>query len=173
MFNGVFGHKPTARIIPITGHYPMIYIDDRINEFLTIGPMTRYSEDLLVMMKVLTGDLCKELRLDQPVDVKNIKIMYVKDSSTSITMLPVQKDITQGVIDAVKYLKDLGCQVKETNFEDLPEAFTMAFALFADVKGLPNLLEDPSNTKVSVKAHIKKPIDMFVFRPKTTYTSNC
>lgn len=39
-----------------------------------MGPLVRNAEDLVLMMKVMAGDNVAKLRLDDPVDFKNIKV---------------------------------------------------------------------------------------------------
>lgn len=78
MFNGVFGHKPTPGVylstniqeqynttrltifhllglIPIEGHYPTS-TDKNFLNYLAIGPMVRYAEDLKLLMQILTNN---------------------------------------------------------------------------------------------------------------------
>jgi fatty acid amide hydrolase 2 len=52
-FNGVFGHKPTACLVPHTGHYP--YPNDRGSRMLGIGPLARRAEDLMPFLRAIAG----------------------------------------------------------------------------------------------------------------------
>jgi Asp-tRNA(Asn)/Glu-tRNA(Gln) amidotransferase A subunit family amidase len=57
-------------VISIKGHYPSC---DDVNyaDFLAIGPMTRYSRDLKLMMRVMTSDdVVLGLRLEEKVEDK-------------------------------------------------------------------------------------------------------
>ena len=49
MFTQIFGHKPSPKIISVQGHYPDS-TDERWPEVFVIGPMTRYAEDLPLLM---------------------------------------------------------------------------------------------------------------------------
>lgn len=42
--------------------------------YLTIGPMTRYAKDLMPLMHVMAGENAYKLKLDEPVLTKNIKV---------------------------------------------------------------------------------------------------
>lgn len=60
-FCGVFGHKPTRYLLPLTGHFPFAP-EDFTNTlvgpkypFTSMGALTRKAEDLYPMMKVLMG----------------------------------------------------------------------------------------------------------------------
>ena len=50
-FNGVFGHKPSGGLVPSTGQHPL-----SPERFLGTGPITRYSQDLLPLLRLLAGD---------------------------------------------------------------------------------------------------------------------
>src|SRR5687768_3223500 len=63
-FCGVFGHKPSAGLIPLTGHYPVF--EDvasappgqpqvRVNPWLTIGIIARSARDLLPLLRIVGG----------------------------------------------------------------------------------------------------------------------
>jgi fatty acid amide hydrolase 2 len=52
-FNGIFGHKPTAGLIPNTGHYPKE--EEGISGISTTGPLCRHAEDLMPLLKILSG----------------------------------------------------------------------------------------------------------------------
>lgn len=51
-FNGVFGHKPTGGLVPLTGHHPGA---SERGPVLCIGPLGRSAEDLHVVLKVIAG----------------------------------------------------------------------------------------------------------------------
>lgn len=41
------------------------------------GPIVRYAEDLAPLIKVLTGNKCAQLKLDEQIDISDIKIYYM------------------------------------------------------------------------------------------------
>lgn len=59
-FCGVFGHKPTHGLLPLTGHYP-VYADGPDAElpkripWLTIGPLARTADDLMPLLSIMAG----------------------------------------------------------------------------------------------------------------------
>ena len=69
-FCGVFGHKPSYGLVPITGHAPPgVDADAASPEFDVIGPLARTASDLDLALQVLAGpdgDVAKAYRLTQP-----------------------------------------------------------------------------------------------------------
>ncbi|KAF2883402.1 hypothetical protein ILUMI_22765 [Ignelater luminosus] len=99
MFNGVFGHKSTPGVIPI-GHWPRTP-DESFRVYFTPGPLTRFAEDLKLMMTALSGNISTEIKLHE-------KIIYMK-----VDLVPaVQQEIRAAVVDAQKdnlYIELLKC----------------------------------------------------------------
>lgn len=56
-------------IIPTKGHFPSIE-DKEFQKLITIGPMTRYAEDLKLAVKIMAGPMTDVLNLDE--EVRNI-----------------------------------------------------------------------------------------------------
>lgn len=72
LFCGIFGHKPTARVVSLDGVYPST-TDEQILSYLVLGPMARYAKDLKPLLKVLTKNNPK-LRLDESVLIRKIRV---------------------------------------------------------------------------------------------------
>ncbi len=53
LFCGVFGHKPTAGLLPSTGHWPPP--TDTAAKLLSLGVLARRAEDLLPLIKTMAG----------------------------------------------------------------------------------------------------------------------
>ena len=59
-FCGLFGHKPTYKLVPLTGHFPnstasIAELTKANYPLTTIGPMCRKAEDLLPILKLIAG----------------------------------------------------------------------------------------------------------------------
>ncbi|XP_026737564.1 fatty-acid amide hydrolase 2-A-like isoform X1 [Trichoplusia ni] len=146
-FCGVFGHKPTPGIISIEGHIPTLS-DENFPKFLTVGPMTRKAEDLPLLMNIMAGDNKGLLNLDEPVDLKKIKVHYMYKAADSIALLKVENCITEAIRKAVKYLEtECGSTVSEEKFKDLEDSVEISVSAFFSMKDIPNLLQDPANPK--------------------------
>jgi fatty acid amide hydrolase 2 len=55
-----------AGVVPHSGHNPTS-TDENWGRFFTIGPMSRYVEDLAPMLKILANENADKLRLDEKV----------------------------------------------------------------------------------------------------------
>lgn len=73
---GIFSHKPTAGTVPNGGLLPDV--GDAMRQYNCVGPMTRFSEDLPLLINILAGSNAKKLRLDKKVHLKNIKLYFTE-----------------------------------------------------------------------------------------------
>lgn len=73
LFNGIFGHKPTAKVISLNGHIPES--TPEIDNYLVIGPMARYAKDLPILVHIMAGSNAGKLRLTEPINTRDIKVI--------------------------------------------------------------------------------------------------
>ena len=52
-FCGVFGHKPTGGVVPLTGHMPEP--EAGAGRISTVGPICRRAEDLMPLLRIMSG----------------------------------------------------------------------------------------------------------------------
>lgn len=52
-FCGIFGHKPTGKLVPNTGYWPDV--PGALDEFLCTGPMTRSADDLWPVLDIISA----------------------------------------------------------------------------------------------------------------------
>lgn len=91
-FNGIFGHKPSKGIVSNDGQYPSAHSDDQ-DQLLAIGPMCRYAQDIALTLKILANENADLLKLDQKVDISQIKIYYMEDDGGQYLISPVDPEI--------------------------------------------------------------------------------
>ncbi|KAK9702936.1 Amidase [Popillia japonica] len=141
LFNGIFGHKPTAKVISIEGHYPTCP-DKQFSDFLVIGPLTRYAEDLRLMTKVMCENP-NELNLDQTIDLDKLKIFWMYEAEKSLALTNVDQDIKAIINKCLDHLKmKNGCCIEDYKF-DMRETCEMSASLFYKMESIPNVLKDP------------------------------
>lgn len=122
-FCGIYGHKPTNKIIPITGHFP--YSIDEIKKlkgdqypYTTHGPMARKASDLYPLMQLMIGpdgidpETMSNFKLkERPTDFSKVKIYYIQNPEIYLAS-SVDKEISDTVLKVVDYFKSMGCQTE-------------------------------------------------------------
>jgi fatty acid amide hydrolase 2 len=71
-FNGVFGHKPSLGLVPLTGLYPPAPGDSA--GLVVSGPLARRADDLMPLLRIISGPdgedpLCRPAQLGDPAAV--------------------------------------------------------------------------------------------------------
>lgn len=119
-FNGIFGHKPSSGLVPNTGQFPAT--DGEALRFLSPGPMTRSSEDLFPLLKIIAGpdgedSVCRNMELKNPEDVKieEIKVYSIEDNGK----VNVSEDLKDAQRRCVQFLRRKGVYVKEIRIKEL------------------------------------------------------
>ena len=122
-FNGCFGHKPTSRIVPMSGHFPAP--NERGSAMVAAGPLARRAADLMPFLRAVSGpddeDLTvREVGLGDPADVsiEGLRVAISEDAS----ILPVSLELRNARIRAAKALREAGADVVKVS---LPAAKTV------------------------------------------------
>lgn len=132
-FNGIFGHKASPGITPIEGHFPMS-TDPTFEKMLSLGPMAKYAKDLRLVLKILTAKCELPLRLDEPVDWKTIRVLYVHYFETLFTVHTTTSDIVEKIDNARRHLAGLGAHVEEMPQEFVNKTLNYFMAFFGEVE---------------------------------------
>lgn len=98
-FNGIFGHKPSPHITSTSGVWPE-KITAAESFALSIGPMCRFACDLKPMLQIMAGDRAKDLALDKPVNLSELRYFYQENDGNANFSLPIDSDI-RGAMDQV------------------------------------------------------------------------
>ncbi|XP_033740866.1 fatty-acid amide hydrolase 2-like [Pecten maximus] len=114
-FNGVFGHKASRGLVPNDGQHPMATGKER--DLLSTGPMCRYAEDILPLLKVFAGpESTFKARLDDQVDLQSLKIYSMLDDGGSTLVSSVDKQLKDVQCKVEKYLEEkLKLKVERVN----------------------------------------------------------
>ncbi len=138
-FCGLFGHKPTEGIIPITGHYP--YDSENFKEFqgdrrrfTVVGPITRKAEDLVTLFKVMAGpdqfdSIVKSkdwnfLDSNEDSQWKDKKVLILPRPRIHLCQPPSQ-EIQDIIRKAGKHFESLGANVEEASDRIFNKAFKL------------------------------------------------
>nr|CAH7727698.1 unnamed protein product [Callosobruchus chinensis] len=143
-FNGIFGHKPSPSIVPNHGQYPEPITKEQ-NSFLGLGPMCRHAEDLVPLLKVLSGKKSEELKLDENVDIKKIRWFYQDSDTGSFFVSPVSPEIRGLFVKIAKHLeKAYSIKATKTSFKRFSKSAPLWFANMKSPGG-PSFQEQLAN----------------------------
>ncbi|GAB0093672.1 hypothetical protein DMENIID0001_088430 [Sergentomyia squamirostris] len=142
-YNGIFGHKPTVRVVSLEGTLPDLSTVPKAVEYTQPGPMCRYAKDLPLLLKIMSENN-SYLKLDEPVPIEKIRIFYKKETGGSQLFLPyMTSEISEMFDDVVQHFRNLG--VKPMKFEaDMSEIMEYCSAGCVAVKDIPSIFVDPS-----------------------------
>ncbi|XP_066535951.1 fatty-acid amide hydrolase 2-A [Hoplias malabaricus] len=129
-FNGIFGHKSTAGIVNNAGQYPPP--TGQQPGFICTGPMCRYAEDLLPMLRIMAGPDAERLSLSVKVDLKRLRFFSVPHDGGSPLLSPVDPQLIQAQKKVVERLEaDLGVKVQELRIPQLKYSFQIWGAMMS------------------------------------------
>lgn len=132
---GIFGHKPTAGIVPNDGIFPIV--GGSMQQYNCAGPMARFAQDLPVMLRLMTGDAGKLLRLDQQVDVRQLKVYYMEDEG-SLLISRVSPEVRKCVRKATEFLKNSqGLSPEKVSFREFQYGLPLWMAAYFEAQGPP------------------------------------
>ena len=144
-FNGVFGHKCSAWIVPNSGHFPAA--EGEVTRMLSLGPLTRRAEDLMPLLRLVAGpdgiDPCtREVELGDPADVSLDGLPVVLAEDTSI--VPVRRELRDAREQAAGALVAAGASLRRVPLSSMRRAldyYLTALRAGSD-KRVRDLLED-------------------------------
>lgn len=103
-FNGIFGHKPSPSFVPNEGHFPQ-GTSEAFDEYLVMGPLCRYAEDLVPLLKAMAGPKAYELHLDESVDLSFLKVYVMHDTEYPFLTSPVDPELLKCQKQVCSFLK--------------------------------------------------------------------
>lgn len=155
MYTGIYGHKPTPGYVPVKGHYP--YSPDRdYSQFLVVGPMCRYAEDLKPTLKALAGENASKLCLDKKVDIKSLNIYFMEECGESLVMIPVDSEIKNAIHKVCKHFKNkYNIDSRKADLPEMSDSFEISSSQLMGMSEIPNLLKYPDNPKVTKNLYVE------------------
>ncbi|XP_062534223.1 fatty-acid amide hydrolase 2-B-like [Armigeres subalbatus] len=126
-FNGIFGHKPSRQIVSNDGQYPEAVSEEQ-EIFLGIGPMCRYATDLKPMLRIIADQNAKKLRLDEPVDLKQVRFFYQHNDGGGFLVSPVDMDIRDAMEKVMAHFRStVKSEVRKVYFDKLRKSANIWF----------------------------------------------
>ncbi|XP_041354859.1 fatty-acid amide hydrolase 2-A-like [Gigantopelta aegis] len=134
-FNGIYGHRSSRGSVSNEGQHPPATAGQQV--LLSTGPMCRYSEDLLPMLKLMSGNP-PELKLDELVDVKTLQFFTMEDDTGSLFLSNVDPQLKACQQKAVDYLEEsLGVSVTRVGIRRMKYSLEMWSSKMATAHGTP------------------------------------
>ncbi len=140
-FNGVFGHKASANVIPLTGQWPVPDTEEQ-SRWLTIGPLARRAEDLMPLLRLMAGpdgedQLCRDVAFGDPgaVDLDGLPVAVIDRGGP----LPVQGELVGALYRAAGALETAGATVRTVRIPALRRTFELFVTLLGAGEGTPFL----------------------------------
>ena len=144
-FNGVFGHKATAWVVPNSGHFPPA--EGEVGRLLAVGPLARRAEDLMPVLRAIAGPdgsdpYCRDVELGDPADVSLDGLDVVLSEGAS--WIPVRRELREARERAAAALAGAGARVRHVPLRSMRRALELYLvALQAGAtKGFRELLEE-------------------------------
>ncbi|XP_049870096.1 fatty-acid amide hydrolase 2-B-like isoform X2 [Pectinophora gossypiella] len=142
MFTGIFGHKPTPRLLSIEGHVPDC-LDPDFEEYFALGPITRYAEDLTLLLKVLKQPGAPDVPLDKPVDVSKLKFYYMNGDNSNVTN-KIGTDVRNAMERAKLYIKNTyNTDVEELKIKNIEHMWEISVRVLVNIRHVRNIYTDP------------------------------
>ncbi len=139
-FCGVFGHKPTAGLVPLTGHYP-VYASgpdaevEKYNPYVVVGPLARSARDLFPLLRIMAGPdgvdpnaEPLELGSIEEVEWSGRRVLVLDDPDIALTTRTTP-EVRGAVVWAARALEERGAAVEPLpadTFHDAVELWTAA-----------------------------------------------
>jgi fatty acid amide hydrolase 2 len=122
-FNGVFGHKCSSWLVPLTGHFP--HPQGEVTRMIAFGPLTRRAEDLMPVLRILAGPdgidpYTREVELGDPEDVSLEGLPVVLAEETSV--VPVRRELREARERSAAALADAGARVRRVPLRSMRRA---------------------------------------------------
>lgn len=121
--NGVFGHKPTQGIVPNSGQWP--HTEGSAAEMLTAGPLARRAEDLMPLMRLISGPdgidpQTRAVELGDPasVSLEGLEVSLLHGAS----FFPASREMRNSCERVAGALQARGAKLRELDFGDLKRA---------------------------------------------------
>lgn len=118
---GVYGHRPSSRAIPDSGHFPGSPLPNPTLQFNTLGPIARSAEDLALGVDVVAGpDIGEEVawRLELPAPRHQRLSEYRVAVFPGASWRPVSSEITAAIESLAAALRKAGAHVGEAQPDD-------------------------------------------------------
>ncbi|XP_077288156.1 fatty-acid amide hydrolase 2-like isoform X1 [Arctopsyche grandis] len=143
MYTGIFGHKPTPYAVSTDGHKPYCTYEEW-NEVFILGPMTRYAEDLPLILNVLKNPKGPNLQLEKKVPIEEIKFFFMEGDGSGATN-EINSDMYDAIHRVIRYLENKQIKVQKANLKKLKYCFEVSVLNLLRLEGVETIFSKPGN----------------------------
>ena len=130
---GICGHKPTQGLVPLSGNFPTDGVGIGAS-LLSMGPMAKYVEDLILLMNVISGADNIDphsppvlFKNPQQVHLKSLRVAYFYDNPTGT---PPCGDTIKTMDNVIRLLKPLVLNIREDYPQELNNIYRLHLETF-------------------------------------------
>ena len=135
LFCGLFGHKPTAGLVPVQGHFPFFDEADECSGCITIGPLTRRASDLMPLLRVMSGADPHANAAAKLSDFHGRTVLVMSDPRLRWTSR-ASAEMRQVTAEAAVLLEEHGAHVTEWSHPSVEDAFDIWTSTLQEAFGL-------------------------------------
>ena len=145
---GVFGHKPSSRFVPMSGHFPLdkYYSHCSSSQFIaryfSMGLLCRKAEDLLPLLKVISGPDGNDLNVNSCFEhhqilssIKGLKVYLLEDKFYPL-LKRTSPEIIQNLRNVAFELEKEGAEIIPCNLPFLNDACDLWFDIMSNAKDI-------------------------------------
>jgi fatty acid amide hydrolase 2 len=125
-FNGVFGHKPSLGVVPLSGLYPAAAGETM--RLAVCGPLARHAEDLMPVLRIIAGPdgedpIARDVELGDPdeVSLRDLRVVL----SDSATLAPTSRELLAARERAAGALAAAGARLERVSMRSMLRALEM------------------------------------------------
>ncbi|XP_076058754.1 fatty-acid amide hydrolase 2-like [Oratosquilla oratoria] len=123
-FCGLFGHKPSAGIVPIKGCKLFEEPGIGMGRMFVAGPLTRHAHDLAPILAVLATEHARSLKLGQSVNIGRLTIYTMEGDVDDLLTSKLSKELVKAQQRAVDYLQNtFEATVKKVQIPGMRKAY--------------------------------------------------
>jgi fatty acid amide hydrolase 2 len=158
-FNGIFGHKPTPGLVPMTGLYPAA--TGEAGRLGVVGPLARRGEDLMPVLRIIAGpdgedDVTEAMDLGEPDEVALGGLRVVV--SESGTLGPTSPELAMARERAAGALAAAGARLERVSMRSPLRAVEIYLTTLSTTVGVTaaELLRDAGAEPVGWRALVRR-----------------
>jgi Asp-tRNA(Asn)/Glu-tRNA(Gln) amidotransferase A subunit family amidase len=158
-FNGIFGHKPSGGLVPLTGQFPAS--EGAAMRMVALGPLARRAEDLMPLLRLIAGPdgtdpTARAVELGDPSEVPVRGLRVVVGEGTSL--LPVKRELREARERAADALARRGARVTRERLRSLRRAAELFLAAAQSGAGvsLAELIVAQGGSPVTIRSALRR-----------------